>query len=230
MNRRRQHELLDEDEGNQEEIAGSFRDLQLINRWFGGIDTTRRMLRRVARQKGLKQISLLDVAAGDGFATKRAAGSLQSEAVHVRVVTMDRRMSHITAATNQRSGAGSRGDVVVGDALALPFRDEAFDVVLAALFVHHLSEPEVIRFLDEALRVSRVAVLINDLHRAATHLGLVYAGLPLFQSRVTRHDAVASVRQAFTAQELAELLKRTRAVRAEVRRNFLYRIAAIAWK
>ena len=56
--------------------------------------------------------------------------------------------------------------------------------------------------MNEGLRVCRVAVLINDLVRDGLHLSLVYAGLPLYRSRLTRHDAPASVRQAYTPAEM----------------------------
>src|SRR5947199_5866128 len=37
--------------------------------------------------------------------------------------------------------------------------------------------------------------LINDLVRSWLHLAFVYTGMPLYRSRLTRHDAPASVRQ-----------------------------------
>ena len=60
---------------------------------------------------------------------------------------------------------------VAGDALALPFRDASFDLLSSTLFAHHLSPQELVQFVDEALRVCRVAVLINDLVAApAAHV------------------------------------------------------------
>ncbi len=40
-------ELLDSDLGTAEEVAASLADLRVVNRWFGGIATTRSMLERV---------------------------------------------------------------------------------------------------------------------------------------------------------------------------------------
>ena len=84
--------------------------------------------------------------------------------------------------------------------------------------------------MNEALRVCRSAVLINDLVRGALHLSLVYAGLPLYRSRLTRHDAPASVRQAYTPEEMRGLLAKTNAARVEVHRHYLFRMGVIAWK
>jgi len=87
-----------------------------------------------------------------------------------------------------------------------------------------------VKFVDEGLRVCRVAVLINDLVRKWLHLSLVYAGLPLYRSRLTRHDAPASVRQAYTAEEMKAVLGQTQASRVEIRNHYLFRMGAIAWK
>ena len=85
-------------------------------------------------------------------------------------------------------------------------------------------------FAREALRVCRRAVLINDLIRSRTHLALVYLGLPLFRSRITWHDAPASVRRAYTVDEMRELLSRLPAQRIEMSRHYLYRMGVLVWK
>ena len=76
----------------------------------------------------------------------------------------------------------------------------------SSLFLHHLEPEQVRQFLDEALRVARLAVLIHDLRRHWLHWIVSYAGAPLFQSRLTRHDAPASVRRAYTSEEISEML------------------------
>jgi hypothetical protein len=72
--------------------------------------------------------------------------------------------------------------------------------------------------------------MINDLIRDPLHLAMVYAGLPLFRSRITHNDAPASVRQAYTPAELRTMLKGTAAARVDVRRYYLFRMGVIAWK
>ena len=122
------------------------------------------------------------------------------------------------------------GRVVAGDALALPFRSASFDLLSSTLFAHHLSPQELVQFVNEALRVCRVAVLINDLVRHPLHMSLVYAGMPLYRSRLTRHDAPASVRQAYTVEEMQSLLAQTSAARVEIHRHYLFRMGVVAWK
>ena len=119
---------------------------------------------------------------------------------------------------------------MVGDALALPFRDGSFDLVSSELFVHHLSPDQVIQFVREGLRVCRRAFLINDLIRDPLHLALAYAGFPLYRSRITRNDAPASVRQAYTVEEMCGMIGQAGAARMEMDTCFLYRMGVIVWK
>ena len=61
-------------------------------------------------------------------------------------------------------------------------------------------------------------------------MSLVYAGMPLYRSRLTRHDAPASVRQAYTPEEMQTLLAQSRAARVEIHRHYLFRMGVIVWK
>jgi SAM-dependent methyltransferase len=216
-------ELLDGDAGTPAEIQASLRDLRFINRWFGGAATTRDLIRRVARQSGRSELSLLDVGAGPGDLAQDVAAQLRREGTLLRFTLIDRALSHLVF-----DGIPSRG--IVADALALPFRDGTYDLVSCSLFTHHLEPEQLVRFVNDALRVCRLAVLINDLRREALHLALVYAGMPLYRSRLTRHDGPASVRRAYTPGEMQEMLRSSRAARLELTRHYLCRMGVIAWK
>jgi hypothetical protein len=88
----------------------------------------------------------------------------------------------------------------------------------------------VLKFARESLRVCRVAVLVNDLVRHPLHLVLAYAGVPIYRSRITRNDAPASVKQAYTVEEMTEIFRRAGAAKLEAQRHFLFRMGVIAWK
>ena len=99
-----------------------------------------------------------------------------------------------------------------------------------SLFAHHF-DPDPLRVLvAEASRVSRRAVLINDLIRSRLHLLLVYLGLPLFRSRITWHDAPASVQAAYTVAEMRLLLAGLPFRQISISRHLLFRMGVILWK
>jgi hypothetical protein len=217
-------EIADSPDCSPNEAAKSMRDLSRISRWFGGVATTRKLIETVAAATGRKHFSVLEVAAGFGEIPKVAAQQLSSQGITIDVTLLDRLSSHLQP--------GNRS--VVADALALPFPDNAFDLVSCSLFAHHLEPEELARFAHEALRASRIALLINDLVRHPLHLALVYAGFPLMRSYVSRFDGVASVRRAYVPEEMRKILTSASpngsAPRLEITRHYLFRMGVVVWK
>ncbi len=215
-------EILDSPDCPPGEVEKSLRDLSRMNRWFGGVATTRTLIERVASATGKKHFSMLEVAAGFGEVPREAAKQLAHTRILLELTYLDRLPSHLLP--------GNRS--VVADALGLPFPDNAFDLVSSSLFTHHLDPPALSRFANEALRVSRCAVLINDLVRHPLHLALVYAGFPLMRSHVSRVDGVASVRRAYIPEEMQGILVDGAgpARQIEILQHYLFRMGVIVWK
>jgi ubiquinone/menaquinone biosynthesis C-methylase UbiE len=220
MKRKVVPELLDSDAGTAREVEGSLADLRFFNRFFGGRRTMRRLLATVVRERNLSSLDWLDVAGASGDVALAASRTLRANGIDARAVVLDRSPLHLTRQL----------PAVCGDALALPFRDNSFDVVASSLFTHHLAPDDVRRFAREALRVARHAFVINDLVRHPVHFSLVYAGLPIYRSRVTRHDAPASVRSAYTMDEMKQMLSAAGAVSVRMEMFYLFRMGVIAWK
>ena len=219
MQRQPSLELLDSDTGTPREVAATLRDLQMFNQFFGGVRTTEKLVRRVVAEIPGRTVSLLEVASGAGYVPARIRQRL-TPGRDLKITLMDRSRSHLNGSA----------PAVAGDALALPFADASFDLVSCNLFVHHLGPDEVQQFAREALRVCRVAFLINDVVRHPLHLALTYAGFPIYRSRLTRNDAPASVRQAYTPSELRDLLQPLGVARLHISQHYLYRVGIIAWK
>ncbi len=213
-------EILDSASCPREEVETSLRDLCRINRWFGGVATTKSLIEHAAALSAKKRLSILEVAAGLGEVPRAAAAQLERKGISLDITDLDRVDTHL-----QRDHRA-----LVADALALPFRDNSFDLVSCSLFAHHLKPAEIAQFAHEALRVGRVAFLINDLIRHPLHLALVYAGFPLMRSYVSRVDGVASVKRAYTPNEMRDILTNGSKRRIDISRHFLFRMGVIVWK
>jgi hypothetical protein len=214
-------ELLDSDAGTPAEVAGSLIDLRMFNSLFGGVRTMSSLLRRVAEKRGLKHISWVDVAGSEGYVATRTQKSLARSGISSQPVILDRAPTHL----------GNTHPAICGDALALPFKDNSFDAVGCSLFLHHLEADEIVRFAQEGLCVARHAFLVQDLQRHPLHLGLSYIGAPLYRSRITRHDAPASVGRAYTVEEVRKILSAVApAENIEIKKFFLFRMGVIIWK
>jgi ubiquinone/menaquinone biosynthesis C-methylase UbiE len=226
-------ELLDTDSGSSQEIAQALLDLRGINKNFGGIGTLHHMVEHISGKLAVRSFTLLEVAAGSGYVPETVRQLLERSGIQLQITLLDRAPSHLPSRISENSTPSNNFapiQAVVADAAALPFPNDSFDFVDSSLFAHHLSPQELVEFVTECLRVCRVAVLINDLVRHPVHLGLVYAALPLFHSRITRHDAPASVRGAYTPDEVTNLLQHTTAARVEIQRHYLFRMGVIVWK
>lgn len=213
-------ELLDSDRGTPQEVSDSLADLRMFNRRFGGVRTMSTLLRQVAERRHLTELDWLDVAGGAGDVATLTAESLRNSGLIVRPVVLDRAATHLN---------GSHLNVCA-DALALPFRDASFDVVGSSLFVHHLLPEELRRFAQEALRVARHAFAVSDLIRSPVHYAVALAGRAIYRSRLTRHDAPASVRAAYTVEEVLAILEESGATAVSLQTFYFYRMGVIAWK
>jgi ubiquinone/menaquinone biosynthesis C-methylase UbiE len=215
-------EILDSDACSPADVEISMRDLGRVNRWFGGVATTQKMVERAAQASGTKRLSLLEVAAGSGEVPEIVQQKLARRGITLDVTLLDRARTHLPAGNHS----------LVGDALGLPFGDRAFDLVSCSLFAHHLGSQQLAQFVREALRVSRRAVLINDLVRHPVHLALVYVSRPIMRSRVAWVDGVTSVRRAYVPDEIRSMIEPVLPpeARVEISRNYLFRMGVIVWK
>jgi ubiquinone/menaquinone biosynthesis C-methylase UbiE len=233
MERIVESEWLDSDLGTPQEIDSALHAVTLANRRFGGVRLHARLL-----QRALARVSphvshgsrphtvphILEVASGRADVLQAALLRLGRT---VDVTLLDRSAVHLP---DPRSWPAElpTPHVLAGDALDLPFPDSSVDIVSCCLFLHHLEPPQIVRYLAEAQRVARVAVVINDLERSAIHYRLAQLNRIIDPSRISRHDGPVSVRRAYTRGELARMLTNTgRSFHLE--RAWLYRLGAVLW-
>lgn len=216
-------ELLDAPRHDPDELRTALGAVARVNRWFGGLAALRSHLTAL-RDTG-EDVSILDVGTGNAGSLLdlvrwgRAGGGTWGGVgldLHPQVVTIARR--------NVRSLAVIR--IVQGDALRLPFRDEAFDVVLSILTLHHLEHAAAVQAVTEMARVARRRVLVNDLHRHPVNYALArLLSWTLWRGdRLTRHDGPVSVLRAFTPDELARVGRDAGLTAPRVRRHLPYRL------
>lgn len=230
MERVVEEEWLDEDRWTRAEVDASLRSISRVNQRYGGVRLHGRLLRRALKGAPLverphvEKPHILEVASGHADVLRRA---LLATGVAAEVTLMDRSASHLPHG-REWAAPLARPRLLTGDALALPVETKSVDVVACCLFLHHLEPTEIVRFLEEACRVARLAVLINDLERTRVHYWLARMNGWMDPSRLSRHDGPTSVRRAYTYAELREILAKT-GRRFELKRAFLYRLGAVLW-
>jgi len=222
-------ERMDAGQGSPEEIAEAYRLLDRVNRRLGGHRLTEEILVPLARS-GSGPLAIVDVAGGSGEFAGRMARWVRAAGRDPRATVIDLSPAALAAA---RAGNGTGVAAVRADALALPLPDRAVDVAHCSCFFHHLSTAGARDLLSEMCRVSRLAVIVNDLVRsrvaAATIWGLTRA---LTGNRLVRADGPLSVLKSFVPGELLAIAQAVGAsdhpgFRWQVRRGFPYRMALV---
>ena len=205
----------------QHEVAEFFRSLDRLNRWFAFAEPFQRLLPQLIMESGCASLSILDLGAGDGSLGKVLSRWALKRGWHWRVINLD---SNLTALELNRDGGN-----VAGTALALPFRDQSFDVVIASQMLHHLRGTELKQLLRESGRVARNLILFSDLHRNAA---LYFTLWGLFSMRRFPrsfcNDALLSVKRSWRVKELRALLAEADILGAQVSLYFGARIVVHA--
>jgi SAM-dependent methyltransferase len=216
-----EEELLDHLALSYGETERALCELDRVNRWLLSAGPLVRTLLPLL-SRGERPPLLLDLGTGSGEVAGALARAAGRRGTPVRVVGVDRKLSHLVI--GRRAGVPQLR--VVGDALALPFRDGALAWSCSTLFFHHFDAAENLAILAEMRRVARGGAVVVDLRRSLLLFLLVSALVPLLGGgRVTRNDGRVSVRRAWTLREVAELVRGLPV--AELRRRFPFRFSLV---
>lgn len=229
--RARGSELMDAPVLVEEELRAALHDLSGVNRWLGGWRVLRTRMAEVLASLPAGEYTVLDVGTGGADLPLRLARWARGRGFRLRVLATD---VHPQTLEIARAHARADEDVEVAkaDALALDYEDEAYDIAICSTTLHHFEDDSAARVLAELWRVSRRAIVVNDLRRSrSAYLGArLLARTAWRRSRLTRHDGPLSVRRAFTLEELARLAADAGLENVEIRTHLPFRLSLTATK
>jgi SAM-dependent methyltransferase len=178
-------ELLDTGELPDPLVARAYRDLTALHRFLG----TPAALIRAIRRDPLPVRRVLDIGCGHGAMLAEIRDRLGVDVI----------------GADLRPPADAPVPIVMADAV----RDRlpAADVAISICMAHHLSESELVELIGNAGRSCRRFILV-DLVRHWLPLTLFRVFVTPFFSHVAVADGIASVRRAYTPQELARIARR----------------------
>ena len=220
-------EMMDDFSITDARLAQALEDLRGVNRWLGGYAATRAVLRPLVRRR--RTLRLLDLGTGIADYPEHLVRWADRHGTRLDVVAIDANpvtVEHARTALDRRLPVDLRGriHVDVGDALDLPFGDGAFDVVHAALFMHHLGADQAVRLLRAMQRIGRYGCVVNDLHRhPLAYYGIQAVGHLLPTSEMFQHDAPLSVLRGFQRAELEQFATEADLPRCRLRWHWAFR-------
>lgn len=221
LNKRRQTgELMDDPALPAETYRAVLTDLKKVNRITLAYRPTLAFLARAVGHRCA--FSLLDVGFGNGDMLRRIDRWAAERGIEAQLTGIDlnSRSKEIAEAA-----APSKPQIryLAGDYAGLA--GLGFDCVISSLVAHHMSEAELVAFLQFMEREAAAGWFVNDLHR---HSLAYYAWPPLAAAMrwhpIVRADGHTSIARGFRPAEWHALLVRAGIAHARVARVFPLRL------
>lgn len=205
-------EIMDDFSIQDERIGEALAELKVINKFLGGISTTKKGLRKFLRNTYDKKIKILDAGSG-------ASDVFEKEKNKFVLFSLDRNKKICTYLKSNKNI-----NPVFGNALELPFKRKSFDIVHTSLFLHHLNEEEIKKLLSVFSETAVNGIIINDLRRSIlAYLGIKILTMLFSKSDFVKNDGPLSVKKGFTKDDLTKILNKIPFSRYEIKRTWAFR-------
>jgi SAM-dependent methyltransferase len=219
-------------------IRDYLRDLAKVNRLTRGYKPTLAFLDRIAGSCNvcrpvpiagtapLRPLRILDVGCGGGDTLIAIAHWAAARNLSVELTGVDLNPLSIRAAQelNGKDPLAANINFVTADVFSYA-PNPAPDLILSALFTHHLSTPEIVRFLAWMEQNARLGWFINDLHRSH-NAAFFFRFLPILLGwhRFIGHDGPVSLRRAFVPEDWQRMLAQANISTATIEAHSMNRL------
>lgn len=220
-------EWLDGDTMDIRDLERNLRDIRRINALLGWTAFTTRAVIGLVRSQPERPWSLLDVASGSADIPVAIARAAARAGLDLHVTVTDRN-PQIVAVARQHCAAIPSIRVERQDALALTYPSGSFDLVLCTLALHHFAPDDARALLRSLARVGRRILLFDVVRSPLAYAGVVALTRLARMHPMTCHDGPASVRRAYSAEEVRMLAAEAGLENAHVHVGVPFRLALAA--
>ena len=217
-------EMMDDLAQDDAGLRRSLADIRRINTILGWRRYAVGAVARQIRASGARSFSLLDLASGSADIPLAIAAWARRSGVAARIVVSDIHPVMLAVAREQTRDAPEI-TVETCDALALHYPEGSFDIALCTLALHHFAPEDAVRILRGMARVGRRALVFDLARSQLAYYGALAMTRVLRMDPITRFDAPASVRRAYSLTELRALADQAGLRGARVTMRFPYRLA-----
>ena len=220
--RSRAYEKMDDPNMKFEELKRAYKDINKCNKWLGGDKITIQAVWNLIKADKNKSYTILDMGCGDGTMLLKLTNFLNKNHVSHRMVGVDLRDDVLQIArqktTNHPNIEFRKVDILKADS------SFECDVLMNTLTMHHFEEERIDAFLTQFVKLARLGVVINDLHRSgwAYYLFKIFSHIFL-RTEVARYDGLVSILKGFKKKELVSLSKKIPDVIHEIRWKWAFR-------
>ncbi|MFC1743653.1 methyltransferase domain-containing protein [Candidatus Riflebacteria bacterium] len=225
--RSKENELMDLENFDEVLSEQSFRFIENVNRFFGGIRIVKKFVFSESRRLGRKRtLRILDMGSGSCDIPVEVCKKAVKSGIPLEFTCIETNLHAVTRARkllNKNPGLPVR---ILQEDIFQHTTDSPYDIAIGSMFFHHLQDQEILTLIEQLRTIVKGAVMLNDLERCwPNYIGALLLTLP--ESPGVRNDALVSVRKGFTLKDLSQLLGKLPSTVFKVKRLFFYRIAAV---
>jgi 2-polyprenyl-3-methyl-5-hydroxy-6-metoxy-1,4-benzoquinol methylase len=201
-------ELMDDFSIGGDLLRDTLDKLENINRWLGGNLMTVKSLKRVLKNHPKEQeLVIADIGCGHGDILRDVAKFGRKNGYKMKLLGIDANPTAIAYA-NELSAEFPEISFKTEDIFSDKFKNRKFDVVLATLFLHHFKEAQLVSFLKNTLKQTKIAVIVNDLHRHKLAYYLFMLLSAFIKNKMIIEDGLTSVLRGFKRNDLERISKK----------------------
>ena len=209
--RQRSHEteLMDDFSIVGAELERTLDELRLVNVYLGGLSAVLAVLGPELVKNPEHVYRILDIGSGSADIPQGIVRWARRRGIEVEIIATD--INTYTCDYARRCVADfPEIKIVMADVFNLPFADDSFDYVHAAMFTHHFTQDECAEILKIMAALATRGLIVNDLHRHP----LAYYSIKLLtrlfsRSRLVRNDGPLSVLRSFRPADIEELKRKS---------------------
>ena len=204
-NRTDKEELMDDFSIGGDLLRDTLDKLENINRWLGGNLMTVKALKKVLKNHPKEQeLTIADIGCGHGDILRDVAKFGRKNGYKMKLIGMDANPTAIAYA-DELSTEFPELSFKTEDIFSEAFKNRKFDVVLATLFLHHFKEAQLVSFLGNTLKQTKIGIVVNDLHRHKLAYYLFMLLSIFIKNNMIIEDGLTSVLRGFKRNELVHI-------------------------
>ncbi|MEO9890960.1 methyltransferase domain-containing protein [Aurantibacter sp.] len=203
--RHSEEELMDDSQISLDDLRATYFDINRANAFLGGNKVVLIALKSLVLQNIQDSLSVIDVGCGDGAMLRVMADFFRKENMKVEFLGIDINEKAIQLA---REASKSYPEIKYNAIDVLKTNGIKADVVITTLTMHHIAETDIYAFLKALMKMSRMGIVISDLHRSriAYYLFKLFSVI-FIKTKIAKNDGLVSIRSGFTKQELKNYSK-----------------------
>ncbi|WP_293939208.1 methyltransferase domain-containing protein [Sphingobacterium sp. UBA5996] len=204
-----ENEIMDDFLLEGDELRGALDQISKINRFLGGNSITLDGVKKIlSNDNSNHPIRIVDIGCGNGDMLRMLSDYADKKGIQFELFGLDANRYTINHA---RSLSKNYTNItyVCADIFEEDFEDLSFHIVLCTLTIHHFNDENILNLIARLIKMSKLGIIINDLHRSKIAYRLFQTIAVVFRlNRMTREDGLISIRRGFKKDELVQFAKK----------------------